>query len=59
MIITLLLKASSAAVNGITQLFSQTLFERYPGDTTNNKFLHVSRDIPLNLTCHKYLRIII
>lgn len=53
-LIILLKKASSAAVNGITQLFSQTLFECYPGDTTNNKFLHVSRDIPLNLTYHKY-----
>ncbi|CAH1724958.1 unnamed protein product [Aphis gossypii] len=48
------IQASSAAVNGITQLFSQTLFEYYPGDTTNNKFLHVSRDIPLNLSCHKW-----
>lgn len=49
LIMYIVLQASSAAVNGITQLFSQVLFENYPGDTTNNKFLHISRDIPLDL----------
>jgi len=49
LIMYIVLQASSAAVNGITQLFSQVLFEHYPGDTTNNKFLHISRDIPLDL----------
>lgn len=48
-----MIKVSSAAVNGITQLFSQTLFKCYPGDTTNDNFLHVSRDIPIDLSHHK------
>ncbi|XP_050429862.1 huntingtin isoform X2 [Adelges cooleyi] len=48
------IQASSEAVNGITQLFSQTLFKHYPGDTTKNTFLHVSRDSPLNLSKHKW-----
>ncbi|XP_025420820.1 huntingtin [Sipha flava] len=48
------IQTSSAAVNGITQLFSQTLFKFYPGNTTNDKFLHISRDIPLDLSHHKW-----
>ncbi|VVC25146.1 Hypothetical protein CINCED_3A023792 [Cinara cedri] len=50
------IQASSAAVNGISQLFSQTLFKSYPGDTTNDKFLHVSRDIPLDMSHHKWFK---
>ncbi|XP_050533729.1 huntingtin isoform X2 [Daktulosphaira vitifoliae] len=48
------IQASSTAVNGITQLFSQALFENYPGDTTKDTFLHVSRDSPLELSHHKW-----